>query len=290
MTAVEPETIAQCLRRATERLSARGVESARLDAELLLASALGVERTRLWTESGSRLAADASARFEPLLRRREAREPLQRIRGTQEFYSRTFDVRGPVLIPRGDTETLIDAALECLTGRVRPRIVDLGTGSGAIAATLALEIPDAEVVAIDASEAAAAVARANAARLGARIDVRVGDWTEPCRGERFDLVASNPPYVPSAHLTALDPEVRDFEPRLALDGGCDGLDAYRRLAEEIGAILAPGGHVIVEIGFAQQDAVRALFSARGLRQVAARRDLAGVERVLVLVAEADPRG
>ena len=285
-------TVTEILRGATQRLAARGIPSARLDAELLLAAAIGVDRTRLWTDGARPLDCESGDRFESALRRREAREPLQQIRGSQEFFSRDFDVSADVLIPRPETEILVEAAIDAVAGSTAPRIVDLGTGSGAIAITLAIEIPQARVVAIDVSEAAAGAARKNVRRLGVgdRVDVRSGDWTDPCRGESFDLVVSNPPYVCRGEIATLEPEVRDFEPRAALDGGVDGLDAYRRLAPLVGAILEPGGSVVLEIGHGQRAAVLALFGARGFAPREIRKDLAGIERVLVLARVEDDRG
>lgn len=285
-------TIAEAVRLGADRLAACGIASARLDAELLLAGALGVDRARLRIDSAHGVSGEARDRYEAALRRRESREPLQRIRGTQEFYSRDFDVRGDVLIPRPETEVLVEAALALVARARSPRIVDLGTGSGAIAVTLALELPGAWVVATDVSESAVTLARENARRHGVeeRVEVRRGDWTEACGDDRFDLVVSNPPYVRSDEITALEPEVRDFEPRAALDGGVDGLDAYRRLAKRVGAVLDPAGTVVLEIGQGQGDAVGELFAAEGFTLRGARADLAGIERVLVFSRTEDGRG
>lgn len=285
-------TIDDAVRCGAARLAACGIASARLDAELLLAGALGVDRARLRIDCARGVSEEARARYEAALRRREAREPLQRIRGTQEFYSRDFDVRADVLIPRPETEILVEAALALVARARSPRIVDLGTGSGAIAITLALELPGARVVAIDTSEAAVALARENARRHGVeeRVDVRRGDWTEPCGDDRFDLVVSNPPYVRRHEIAALEPEVRDFEPRAALDGGVDGLDAYRRLAARVAAVLDPAGAVVLEIGQGQGDTVGELFADEGFTLRGARADLAGIERVLVFSRTEDGRG
>lgn len=287
-----PVTVAESVRRGAERLAARGVRSPRLDAELLLAAALGVDRSRVWIDGARPLDGDGCERYEQAVRRREAREPLQRIRGTQEFYSRPFDVGRLVLIPRPETEIVVEAALAAVAHVKAPRIVDLGTGSGAIAITLALEVPAATVVATDVSEAAVAATRANAGLLGVadRVEVRRGDWADPCTGERFDLVVSNPPYVRRDEIAALEPEVRDFEPRIALDGGADGLDAYRRLAATADSILDPNGALVVEIGYQQRTSVVSLFTERSFALRAIRTDLAGIERVLVFALGEAARG
>lgn len=268
--------------RAAALLSARGIASARLEAEVLLADALGTDRARVYLERSRVLAAALRERFAELVRRRADREPFQHLRGVQEFYSREFRVDSRVLIPRADTETLVERAIEALGAREAPRIVDVGTGSGVIAITLALELPRARAVAMDFCAAAIEVARENARRLGAldRVELRCGDLLEPVRGERFDLVVSNPPYVRSGDIAGLAVEVRDHEPRLALDGGPDGLAFYRRLAGTAPRVLSPAGSLLVEIGFGQAAAVVEIFAAAGFPSVEVFRDLAGVERVV----------
>jgi len=269
--------------RAAALLSARGIESARLEAEVLLADALGTDRARVFLERSRVLAAALRERFAELVRRRADREPFQHLRGVQEFYSREFRVDSRVLIPRADTETLVERAIEALGAREAPRIVDVGTGSGVIAITLALELPRARAVAIDFCAAALEVARENARNLGAlhRVEFRCGDLLEPVRDERFDLVVSNPPYVRSGDIAGLAVEVRDYEPRLALDGGPDGLVFYRRLAGAAPRVLSPAGSLLVEIGFGQAAAVVEIFAAAGFPRVEVFRDLAGVERVVM---------
>ena len=270
------------LERAAAFLAARGVESARLEAEVLLADALGSDRGRLYLE---RVVSDpVRLRFAELLDRRGRREPLQHLRGRQEFFSRDFVVDPCVLIPRPETERLIEIVLGRLRPIQRPRILDVGTGSGVIAVTLALELPSAQVFATEVSVAALEVAKENARRLGVRerIEFRSGDLALPFAGERFDLVVSNPPYVPSEEIAGLSPEVRDHEPRVALDGGPDGLELYRRLAACVDEVLAERGWLAVEIGFGQGDAVRRMFSQSGTTAVEVERDLAGIERVVVV--------
>ena len=276
------------LERASRYLAERGVDNPRLDAELLLADALAIERSRLYVDLDRPLGDAERARFDERIRRRGGREPLQRIRGTQEFFSREFELDASVLIPRPETEALVEAALVRARGIDAPVILDVGTGSGAIAITLALELPKARVFATDVSPGAIDAARANARRLAAVVEFRRGDLTAPFAGERFDLIVSNPPYVASGEIAALAPEVRDHEPRTAVDGGVDGLEVYRGLAASVGEVLERDGGIIVEIGFGQGDRVGAVFAAAGYRVSRTDRDLAGIERVLTI--ERDARG
>ena len=270
------------LERAAAFLATRGVESARLEAEVLLADALGSDPGRLYLERV--VSEPVRLRFAELLDRRGRREPLQHLRGRQEFFSRDFVVDPCVLIPRPETERLIEIVLGRLRPIQRPRILDVGTGSGVIAVTLALELPGAQVFATEVSAAALEVAKENARRLGVgeRIEFRSGDLVAPFAGERFDLVVSNPPYVPTGEIAGLSPEVRDHEPRVALDGGADGLELYRRLAACVDEVLVERGWLAVEIGFGQGDAVRRMFSQSGSTAVEVERDLAGIERVVVV--------
>jgi release factor glutamine methyltransferase len=276
--------VAAELDRAASFLAARGVENARLEAEVLLADVLGFERARLFAEPGRALGDGERRAFEALLGRRGRREPLQHVRGRQEFFSRNFFVDGRVLVPRPETEIVVETVLRAARALPSATILDLGCGSGAVALTFALELPRASVFASDVSPAAVAVTRENARRLGVtgRVEVRCGDLFRPYEGRRFDFVVSNPPYVSSGDLERLAPEVRDHEPRLALDGGRDGLDFYRRLAAEADGMLAAEGALVVEIGEGQGAAVAATFSAAGLRVEATERDLSGIERVLTV--------
>jgi release factor glutamine methyltransferase len=267
---------------ASRFLAECGVDNPRLDAELLLADVLAVERSRLYVDLDRALDDAERAGFDERIRRRGGREPLQRILGTQEFFSREFEVDASVLIPRPETEALVEAALARARGIDAPKILDVGTGSGAIAITLALELPKARVSATDVSPGAIEAARANARRLAATVEFRRGDLVAPFTGERFDLIVSNPPYVPSGELAGLAPEVRDHEPRVALDGGVDGLEVYRVLAGSVGEALEEDGGIVVEIGFGQREGVGALFAAAGYRVLRTDRDLAGIERVLTI--------
>ncbi len=234
--------------------------------------------------------AAAAGRFRALVARRAAREPLQYLTGVQEFWSLTFRVTPAVLIPRPETEGLVEAFLR-LNRAPDPIVVDIGTGSGCLAVVAALEIPAARVYASDVSGEALEVARRNAAAHGVagRIDFRPGDLFEPFRGAdldgRVDFILTNPPYVGEADLPGLMPEVRDHEPRAALLGGPDGLEAHRRLVRESPEFLKPGGHLLAEIGLGQETALRALYAAQPrLDLVAFQPDLAGIPRVLIACA------
>jgi release factor glutamine methyltransferase len=242
-----------------------------------MARTLGVERERLLL---SGMDCDAPQAFETLVRRRLAHEPVAYITGRRAFWTIELEVGPGVLIPRADSETLIEAAVERF-GRAGPRrILDLGTGPGTLLLAALSEWPGASGVGVDASQQALVIAEANKGRLGlaARAEFRRGDWTAGL-DERFDLILSNPPYVEEG--AALDPQVRDWEPAEALFGGSDGLDAYRRLAPAIAPLLAPGGIACVEIGAGQETQTGALFGAQGFT-VMSRRDLNGIIRVLIL--------
>lgn len=283
----EPRTVLEFLGRAHEFLAARGVASARLDAEVLLASVLGIDRVGVYLRFDQPLAAREVDAYRELLRRRAAGAPVAYLTGTREFWSVPLAVTPDVLIPRPETELLVERVL---AGRVdgEPRILDLGTGSGALAIALARELPAARVVAVDVSPAAAAVATANAARAGVaeRVTVVVGSWTAPLdAAARFDVIVSNPPYVPTAALAGLAPEVQ-AEPALALDGGEDGLAAYRALVPQAAARLAPGGRLLLEVGEGQAETVAAIAVAAGLEGVAWHADLAGIARVVTASAAA----
>jgi release factor glutamine methyltransferase len=277
-------SIGSCLLAADAHLAERGVVNARLDAEVLLAHVLGVDRLRLCLDSAHPLTDRSLERFARLVHRRGQREPLQKILGRQEFFSREFSVDASVLVPRPETEILVEEAVRLAASIERPWIVDVGAGSGAVAITLALELPQARVVATELSLAAIAVGQANAARLAVadRVEFRRGDLLAPCAGQRFDLVVSNPPYVPSADIARLEPEVRDHEPRLALDGGIDGYEVHRRLAAAVAEALESQGAAVVEIGCGQQPTVAEIFGRAGFVACAVRHDLAGIERVLTL--------
>lgn len=266
----------------TRRFEAAGVDSPRLSAQVLLAHALGCDRVGLYLQFDKPLGPDELGRYRELVRRRLAGEPVAYLVGTQEFWSISLAVDPRVLIPRRDSETVIEAVLAEVPDRAAPMtLADIGTGSGALALALARELPAARVVAIDFSADALAVAGENAARLGLadRIELRQGDLLAPLDGERMDVLVANLPYVPSGDLAGLADEVKK-EPRGALDGGADGLDLVRRLVDGVAASLVPGGLVALEHGFDQDAAVRALLDgAGGFEPARTRPDLAGRPRV-----------
>ena len=264
------------------RLAAAGIEDSAREASWLLRRAASLSASALMTAPDAPLGALAE-RVEAFARRRELGEPLSRIEGRRAFWSHEFAVTPDVLDPRADTETLVSAALEALAARRGQalRVLDFGVGSGAVLAALLSEWPNATGLGVDVSAAAAAVARDNldALGLGARAQTRVGRWGEGIAGG-FDVIVSNPPYIPSGEIAGLDREVREHDPLLALDGGPDGLDAYRALGPEIARLLAPAGRFFLEIGAGQGDEVAALLAGAGLAVTQRRRDLGGIERVL----------
>lgn len=255
----------------------RGIWSARLEADLLVAHALAVKRIALFLDPDRPLIEAELTKIRALVERRRGHEPIAYILGEREFYSRSFEVNRDVLIPRPDTETLIDAAKEYLREAPEGRLLDLCTGSGAIAITLALESKRA-AVATDISAKALETAQRNAQRHSVELTLLEGDLFAAVPPEPFACVIINPPYIPAADIAGLDADVRDHEPRLALDGGPDGLDFYRRIAREVGPYL--GGALFVEIGIHQSEAVQALFREAGLTDVRAYKDLNGIERVI----------
>lgn len=277
-------TVLDVIKWTTGRFTARGIASPRLDAELLAAHAFGMERVQLYTHFDRPLSADELASLRELVRRRQAGEPVAYLTGKKEFWSLDLRVDGRVLVPRPDTETLVEVALSLLPKGQACRVADIGTGSGAIALSLKRERPEADVVAVDRSPDALAVARDNAERLSLAVRFFEGDLLAPLAGEGpFDLITANLPYIPTADLGDLAPEVRS-EPRLALDGGADGLDLIRRLLVEgsgVRASLVPGGAVALEIGVGQAETVAALLRSADLVDTVIRCDLAGRERVVV---------
>jgi len=297
-TTIATETAApglgELLSHGASRLARAGIESARLDAEVLLADALALTREQMLVAAHAPLRAEQVERFEALLQRRLRREPVAYITGRREFWSLEFQVTRDVLIPRPETERLVEAAL--LLGAQmashRPlRVLDIGTGSGAIAVSLAKEMPTALIYATDISPAALAVARRNALchRVAHRMRFFCGDMLAVL-GEkiaRFDLLVSNPPYIRRAEIDKLEPEVRDWEPRGALDGGADGLNFYRPIAAQAWRYLNPHGAVVLEIDTAMGFEVAALFQqAERYREVAILQDYAGWDRVVVASAAA----
>ena len=280
-----PRSAGEMLRRAREFLERKGFAQARLEAELLVAHALGLDRLRLFLELDRPLSSEDVARGRALIARRARHEPVAYITGTREFYGRGFCVDARVLIPRPETELLVDRAREWLRERklANPRVLDVGTGCGAIAITLALEVPGARVIAVDLSPAALEIARANAARLrvpAASIEFVEGDGAAAARAHApFDLVLSNPPYVALEARAQLAADVRDFEPALALFAPAgDPHHWLRRLLDETPALMAPQARLLVEIGFDQAEAAQRLARERG-RSSMIHKDLNRLPRV-----------
>ena len=279
-----PWTILEVLKWTTARFTERGLDSPRLDAELLAAHALGLARIQLYAQFDRPLSAPELAGLRDLVRRRQSGEPVAYITGRKEFWSLDLAVDNRVLVPRPETELAVEESLAMLPPAAAdlpsPRLCDVGTGSGAIALALAKERTDAQVIAIDVSADALAVARANAERLGLAVDFRQGHLLVPVTAdEALDLIVANLPYVRAGDIARLAPEVR-HEPAGALDGGADGLDLVRALVAGASARLRPGGALVLEIGAGQAPAVAELCMAAGLVEVARRRDLSGIERVV----------
>lgn len=265
----------------TKRFTEAGIASARLEAQVLLAHVLQCTRTQLYTGFDKPLGEPELAAYRELIKRRLAGEPVAYLVGEHEFWGMPFYVDASVLVPRPDTETVVEVARSLRPDRSAPcRVLDLCTGSGVLAVSLAKELPAARVVATEVSEPAVAIARRNTERneVADRVDIRLGDLWEPVVGERFDLVVSNPPYIASAVIPTLSAEVKR-EPVLALDGGPDGLAFYDRICAAARSYLEPGGALVVEHGFDQADAVRERFVAAGLEGVTLVHDLGKNPRV-----------
>lgn len=277
------ETLVQALR-------ANGADSPQLDARILVCHALGIDRARLVADSEHLLDAREVSAIDALAGRRLAHEPVARIIGIKEFWSLPLKVDPAVLVPRPDTETVVECALDAMTstgGRNRAlRLLDIGTGSGALLLALLSELPQSSGVATDISPAALAVARGNAESLSlsGRCGFVACDMAAALHGP-FDLIVSNPPYIVSGDIASLAPDVREFDPRVALDGGADGLTAYRAIAADTKRLLAPKGMLVVELGIGQEAAVTELLRAAGLTVPRpARKDLGGLPRALLAQA------
>ena len=271
---------------AGQLLRAAGIELPRQEARIMLAHALDCREEDLLRDPRAPVPSAAAAIFGGLLRRRAAHEPMAHLLGRAGFWTLMLETSAATLIPRGDSEAIVEAALAAFDtpSRIR-RVLDLGTGTGALLLAVLAECPEATGVGVDLAPQAAALAARNAAAngLAGRAAFLCGDWAEAITA-RFDLVLSNPPYIETSAVPLLMPEVARFEPVLALDGGVDGLDAYRRLVREIPRLLAPGGRAVLEIGQGQRSAVETLARLAGLEPVTARQDLGGIDRALVLRA------
>ncbi len=285
MPAAGTLTVAMARQALAEKFRQAGIDSADTDARLLIGHALGIDRATMMANGERALTAAETKAIDALAGRRLKREPVARIFGHKEFWSLPLQISDAVLVPRPETETVIEAALDTIIrGGLRLetlRILDIGTGSGALLLALLSELPNALGTGTDISAAALAIARANAERLAlaSRCTFVECDIAAGLPGP-FDLIVSNPPYVARDDIATLEPEVRDYDPVLALDGGADGLDGYRAIAHEARRLLAPGGRLFVELGAGQESAVRALFTEAGLTVGASRNDLAGIPRVL----------
>jgi len=284
-------TIRLALTDGTQFLSAVGIENARLDAEVLLGQVLDIEKAEIYLNFDSVLNIENERRFRELLRRRAKREPIAYITGRKEFWSLDFAVTPDVLIPRPETELLVELVLQraTMTSRESPlKILDIGTGSGAIAVSLAKELPQAEIWAVDVSAAALNIAGINSRQYGvaSRIQFLQGDVFGPVSGLGliFDVIVSNPPYVRSRELADLAPEIRHWEPTTALDGGPDGLDTCRKIIDRADKYLAPKGYLLLEIGDDIREAVAELFARAGIYQTTSiYQDYAGKNRVIAAV-------
>jgi release factor glutamine methyltransferase len=281
-------TIREALLRASSFLREAGIKDPQFEAELLIRHCFGWDRTRFLTSLHEPMGDAELVKLQELCERRRRHEPLQYMFGQQEFFGRPFVVGPGVLIPRPETEILIEQVLlhsdRIWTSDTLLHVADIGTGSGAIAVTLACERPKWRVTTVDLSSEAIAIARENAERLGADVRFLQGDLVEPLleRSEQLDLLVSNPPYIPSADVDELDAEVRDYEPRLALDGGADGLDCYRRLCAALPRLLKEKALVAFEVGIYQAHDVAAMLEATGvIDEVEIVPDLAGIERVVI---------
>lgn len=277
-------TVKAILEWTADYFKGKGMSSGRLDAEILLAHALELDRLRIYLNLDRPLLPEERQRYRELVRRRARREPVALITGGKEFWSIPFHVMPGVLIPRPDTETLVEAVIGDARNRTSPSILEIGTGTGAVAVAVAKEIPDCSVTATDLDTAALGLAARNSleAKVGRSISFVASDLFEAIRpGPLFDIVCSNPPYIPTDDIAGLEPEVRLFEPIRALDGGPDGLDVIRRIVQQARTFLKEGGRLFLEIGDGQVVAVAEMFeSLGGLRDVRSFQDLAGIHRVV----------
>jgi release factor glutamine methyltransferase len=277
-----PWTLQRLISWGTSHFRQKGIDSPRLTIEELVGHVLSMSRLQIYMDLQRPLEAGELARLRALVEQRDARIPLQHLLGTSEFRGRSFKIDRRALIPRPETELLVEACLEGSPPSDQALALELGTGSGIIAISLLAERPALRMVAVELSAEAAALARENAARLGVtdRLDLREGDLFAPLRSnERFDLIVSNPPYVASATIATLEPEVRDHDPRLALDGGERGLDVIERIATQATKWLIPGGSLALEIGDDQGAEVKALLEGAGFEDVRIGKDYAGLDRL-----------
>lgn len=278
-------TIGSLLKWTQQYFSTKGVESPRLDAEVLLSHILQKERIYLYVHFDEPLEGAELARFREMIKQRVQRVPVAYIIGEREFMGLPFKVSSAVLVPRPDTEILVEAVMKRLEEKTAPVFADIGTGSGAIVLSILKNIESAQAAAVDISVEALAIAKENAERLelSERVTFFQGDLYEPVQGRIFDAIVSNPPYIPNADIAELEPEVREYEPYGALAGGVDGLDFYRKLVNEGAELLHPGGFIAFEVGIHQAQAVAALAQGRaefGKTEIV--KDYAGIDRVVII--------
>jgi release factor glutamine methyltransferase len=274
--------ISEILKKAAEILRARGIAEPRREASSLLAFALQKDRTFLITRNDYELSRDEETNFQTLLQRRARREPLQYITGKQEFYGLDFVVSRDVLIPRPETEMIVESAVGILKTRRAARFCEVGVGSGCISVAILHQAKDASAIGLDVSANALEIARKNAARhrVSERLSLQISDVFDALNGENFDLIVSNPPYIPQAEIEKLQPEVRDFEPLNALTDGAGGLSIIEKIVRAAPRFLKPEGFLLMEIGFGQAEAVKSLFDARLWRTVEILPDLQNIPRTV----------
>jgi release factor glutamine methyltransferase len=272
-------TVLKILAWTRDYLAGKGVENARLESEWLLSDALGLDRVGLYLNFDRPLNSAELASYRGMVSRRAKREPLQHILGSQEFMGLEFEVSPAALIPRHDTETLVEEAIKrCRGGE---RILDIGLGSGCIAVALAKKLPQASIYGVEKTASALELASRNAEKHGVTLGIAKGSLFEPFKGLLFDIVVSNPPYIPTGEIPSLQPEVREYEPVEALDGGPDGLNFYRKIIPSASEHMSPGGWLIFEVGADQSDSVKEIFAAStSFVDIFSAKDPAGTERVV----------
>lgn len=285
------ESLVTAWQAARRALEAAGVEEPTLDARLLLEAGAGVKRADILTDPRRVLSGEQIQRIAELIARRVEREPISQILGEKGFRTIILKVTRDVLTPRPETEVLVHAVLEEMPADAPLRVLDLGVGSGAILCAILMERPNATGLGVDKSEAALLVAQSNleALQLAGRAELTKGDWAADVEGE-FDVIVANPPYIPTEDIPSLQPEIAKHEPHLALDGGRDGLSAYRLIAPQIARLLAPQGLAALEIGAGQEDHVRDIIAAAGLTPRHLYRDLSGIYRVWTMTQNASSQG
>jgi len=278
MTAREIWTVLKVIDWTKGYLAGKGVDNARLEAEWLLCAALSLDRVGLYLNFDKPLQDEELVTFRSMVARRAKREPLQHILESQEFMGLEFRTTAAALIPRHDTEVLVNEALKAVPAA--RCVLDIGSGSGCVAIAIAKHLPAATVVSVDISPGAIELARQNAALNSVLVDFRQGSLFEPVKGEHFNLIVSNPPYIPAADIETLQPEVRDFEPKSALDGGVYGLDFYRLIIPAAPDYLTSEGWLLLEVGTGQSLAVTEIFAGNGFSAIFSAKDSAGIERVV----------